>query len=280
MASFIIHTIVGETLLNEIEKKYNITLSLNDRKQFLLGNLIPDSLQTDKTIPSNLKDDEKTSYKMEIKNRIRKEKLATHFRNPQKESDCLKIPETKLFVNEYGNLIQSNLSALGYLFHLYTDRIFFSKLFPETFDTLGNNMEEVNTDDKLVFIRIRKNNTIVDAKEFWAGTSTYNIYNDYTVMNKILLERFGTSFDLESFTNYAQEHFINPGIKEVSFDKIIKILEDTQKYIEESFKQEETELNVFTEQHIIDFVPYVVEHFMIEYEYILDMFKKEKKKIK
>ena len=144
MASFIIHTIVGETLLNEIEKKYNITLSLNDRKQFLLGNLIPDSLQTDKTIPSNLKDDEKTSYKMEIKNRIRKEKLATHFRNPQKESDCLKIPETQLFVNEYGNIIQSNLSALGYLFHLYTDRIFFSKLFPETFDTLGNNMEEVN----------------------------------------------------------------------------------------------------------------------------------------
>jgi LysM repeat protein len=70
MASFIIHTIVGETLLNEIERKYNITISDYNRKNFLLGNLIPDSLKTDKTIPSTLKEDEITAYKIEIKNKI------------------------------------------------------------------------------------------------------------------------------------------------------------------------------------------------------------------
>lgn len=280
MASFIIHTIVGETLLNEIERKYNITISDYNRKNFLLGNLIPDSLKTDKTIPSTLKEDEITAYKIEIKNKIRHEKLTTHFRNPEKEGDCLKIPDTNRFISKYESLIQKDISVLGYLFHLYTDRIFFSKLFPETFDSLGFNKEPVNTDNELVYIRIKKNNQLIDAKEFWAGTSTYNIYNDYTVMNKILLERFSTSFNLEDFTNYAQEYFINPGIKEVSYEKIIKLLKDTQKYIEESFQQEEKELKVFTETQIIEFVHYVVEQFMIEYEYILNMFEQEKKKTK
>ena len=71
MASFIIHTIIGEHFLNKLEKTYNIELSEYDRKQFLLGNLVVDTLKTDKTIPNNIPESEITNYKMNIKNKIR-----------------------------------------------------------------------------------------------------------------------------------------------------------------------------------------------------------------
>lgn len=280
MASFIIHTIIGEHFLNELEKAYNIELSENDRKQFLLGNLVVDTLKTDKTIPNNIPESEITNYKMNIKNKIRQEKLSTHFRNPSSEGECIKTPVPELFLNKYNHLIDDNICVLGYLFHLYTDKLFFSKLFTESFDTIDEHGNLVTLDKDLASIRIRKANKVVDAKEFWAGTSSINIYRDYTIMNKILLERIGTSLDPIAFSEYAKENFINPGIEEVSFENIQKVLQDTEKYIEESYFIEDTTLQVFSENQIIDFVSYVVEQFMLEYKSILDKFEEVKKKLK
>lgn len=280
MASFIIHTIVGEKLLNTLEENYNINISDYDKKQFLLGNLIVDSTQTDKTIPTNLDNERLTLYKMEIKNKIRKEKQTTHFRDPDKEDECIKTPLPELFLEKYYNLLLDNISVLGYLFHLYTDKLFFTKLFVETFDTIDINGNLVSKDNDLKYIRIRKNNEIVDAKEFWAGTSNINIYNDYTIMNKLLLEKFGTSFNKEDFIKFANASFTNPGIEEVSYERINKILSDTNNFIEESYKKNTEELSVFTENAIIEFVNYVVEQFITEYKNILDKMFCIKKKIK
>lgn len=280
MASFIIHTIIGETFINELEKTYNITLSDYDRKQFLLGNLVVDTLKTDKSIPNDIPESEITNYKMKIKNKIREEKLATHFRNPLNEGACIKSPEPNLFLNKYKHLIDDNVSVLGYLFHLYTDKLFFNKLFTESFDTLDEQGNLITLDKDLISIRVRKSNKIVDAKEFWAGTSNINIYHDYTIMNKILLECIGTSLDTIEFSQFAQEYFKNPGIEEVSFENIQKVLQDTQKFIEESYQTTDTTLQVFSENQIIDFVSYVVEQFMIEYKSILDRFRIIKKKTK
>lgn len=280
MASFVIHTIVGERFLTKLEESYNISISDYDKKQFLLGNLIVDSIQTDKKVPSTIAETQITEYKMQVKNKIRKEKLSTHFRNPDKEGECIKTPVPELFLKKYNHLIAENFSVLGYLFHLYTDKLFFSKLFIETFDTIDAAGNLVTEDKDLVYIRIRKNNIKVDAKEFWAGTSNINIYNDYTIMNKLLLERFGTSFNQDEFTSFAQENFINPGIEEVSFTKITQIINDTNRFIEESYNMNEQELAVFTEEQIIKFVDYVVEQFMKEYKTTIDDIFGVKKKIK
>lgn len=280
MASFVIHTIVGERFLTKLEESFNISISDYDKKQFLLGNLIVDSIQTDKKIPSTIEETQITEYKMQVKNKIRKEKLATHFRNPDKEGECIKTPVPELFLEKYKNLIAEHFSVLGYLFHLYTDRLFFSKLFVETFDTIDATGNLVTEDKDLVYIRIRKNNIKVDAKEFWAGTSNINIYNDYTIMNKLLLEQFGTSFNQDEFTSFAQDNFINPGIEEVSFTKITQIINDTNRFIIESYNMNEQELSVFTEEQIIKFVDYVVEQFMKEYKSTIDDIIGVKKKIK
>lgn len=280
MASFIIHTVIGEHFLNELENTYNITLSDYDRKQFLLGNLVVDTLTTDKRVPENIPSSEITNYKMSIKNKIRQEKLATHFRNPAKENECIKSPVPSMFLAKYKHLIKENISVLGYLFHLYTDKLFFSKLFTESFETIDKQGNKVTLDKDLVAIRITKTGEIVDAKEFWAGTSNINIYRDYTIMNRILLENIGTSLNPDEFKEFASTYFINPGIEEVSFSNIQKVLDDTKHFIEESYLITDTTLQVFTESQIIDFVSYVVEQFMIEYKGILDEFQQVKKKTK
>ena len=280
MASFVIHTIVGETLLNRIEEIYNISISDYDKKEFLLGNLIVDSLKTSKEIPHTIPLEKKTEYKMEIKNKIRKEKLTTHFRELSKEGECIKTPNPDMFLNKYQELLKENYSVLGYLFHLYTDKLFFSKLFIETFDTIDSAGNLVKYDKDLESIRIKKNGIIVDAKEFWSGTSHINIYNDYTIINKLLLERFGTSFDKDVFIKYAQEYFINPGIEEVDFSKASKIIVETQNFIEESYNNQNDKLSVFKEEDIIDFVSYVVEQFIHEYNELLDNLYNQKKKRK
>lgn len=280
MASFVIHTIVGEKFLDSLENLYNISISDYDKKQFLLGNLIVDSIQTAKDIPTTIEEERLVEYKMLIKNKIRKEKLATHFRDITKEGNCIKIPEPELFISEYYQLLMDNYSVLGYLFHLYTDKIFFSELFPKSFDTLDSNGQIVTEDKELVSIRIKKDNIVVDAKEFWAGTGKVNIYKDYTVMNRLLLERFGTSFDAEKFISFANDNFENPGIEEVAFRMIDKILCDTQKFITESYQTKGEELSVFKKEDIIEFVPYVVEKFIQEYKSLLDQFYNTKKKTK
>lgn len=280
MASFVIHTIVGETFLSKLEETYNISISDYERKQFLLGNLVVDSVKTSKEIPSTIEDDKITEYKMLIKNKIRKEKLTTHFRKAEQEGNCIKTPDPELFLTKYRRLIPSNFSVLGYLFHLYTDKLFFSELFIKTFDTINSQGELVTQDKDLVSIRIRKNGLVVDAKKFWSGTSEVNIYNDYTIMNKLLLEQFGTTFNREEFISFAQSSFINPGIEEVSYDNVQKIIIDTQNFIEESYQIAVSTLSVFTESDIIEFVSYVVEQFMIEYKSLLDEFYDIKKKIK
>lgn len=280
MASFVIHTISGEQFLNKLEETYNITISDYNKKQFLLGNLIVDSLKTDKSIPKDIKEPELTQYKMAIKTKIREEKLTTHFRDKSRENECIKTPIPENFLLKYQDLIDDNFSVLGYLFHLYTDKLFFSTLFTDSFDTIDELGNHTDYDKNLKYIKVKKSNSLVDAASFWSGTDKINIYNDYTIINSLLLEEFGTSFNKEEFLVFAKEHFHNPGITEVDFSKIAKLINDTQSFIEESYNNDNKELSVFTESQIINFIPYVVEQFMIEYKSILKRFQNTKKKTK
>ena len=277
MASFVIHTIVGERFLNELEKKYNITISDYDRKLFLLGNLIPDSLKLDRTIPDNLSPEDITKYKIDLKRRIREEKRTTHFRNPSTENLCLKIPSIQLFLSKYENLVKRDMTSLGYMFHLYTDRLFFSELFPKTFTNLDSSGNETIYDSESTTIHIKKTNEEVDSKDFWAGTCHLSIYDDYTTMNKILLAEFGTSFDEETFLAFAQDNFNNPGIEEVSYNQILELISKTSDFIKESYSLLNRLLQVFRESDIKDFIVETPEKFMIEYSSILEHFKEVKK---
>lgn len=269
MASFVIHTIAGEIFLNNLEETYNIKISSQNKNLFLLGNLIVDSISTDKSIPVNLDEKELKKYKIELKNKIRTEKIKTHFRDIEKENLCIKSPELDLFVNKYYDLLIKEFSVLGYLFHLFTDKLFFTFLFPLTFENLDINNNLTIFDNDSVWIRIKKNDKKINTKDFWAGNNEINIYNDYTTLNKILLENYSTSFDAHSLKEFANKYFINPGIEEVDYNKIINLIETTDNYIKESYKFSKKELNVFDEKVIKEFIFKTSKDFMLQYNSII-----------
>ena len=268
MASFIIHTLSAEMLLKELENKYQIALSQELTNKFLLGNLIVDSLRIDMNIPQNLTEQEQLDYKMYLKRKNREEKVSTHFRNPSNEDNILKLPEPSLFIEKYRNLLSQDISVLGYLFHLYTDKLFFSYLFPKTFISLKNDGSIATKEKESHIIRILKSNEEVLDKVFWTGTSPLSIYSDYTILNKLLLEHYGTSFNADNLIEFAINNFKNPGIKEVDYSKITEIIYKTKKFIEDSYSSEKIVLNVFNEEIVKEFINLVATSFLDEYEYL------------
>ena len=266
MASFVIHTLAAEMLLKEIENKYGVSLSNENIKRFLLGNLIVDSHQSDMSVPKDLKGQELIDYKMKLKRISREEKISTHFRDPAKEGNVLKLPEPALFISKYNKLISQDISVLGYLFHLYTDMYFFANLFPKTFVPLKADGTAATKETESHTIRILKNNKEVSDSIFWTGTSTLSIYSDYTILNKILLEYYNTSFDPDTLLEYAKTNFNNPGIEEVDYSKIIGIILKTKKYIDDSYDLSETTLNVFDEEIVKEFINEVVTSFLDEHD--------------
>jgi len=125
MASFVIHNIAGERLLKLLEE-YGVELSEDEKDEFLFGNLIVDSsrLKFLKIEGKSLEENKKIFRRL-----IQEEKKITHFRNEDDSSLCIQVPNLDKFENKYGSLLVGNLSAMGYLFHLYTDRMFFEDLF-------------------------------------------------------------------------------------------------------------------------------------------------------
>lgn len=269
MASFVIHTLAAETLLKELENKYGVSLSTEDTNKFLLGNLIVDSLKLDMSVPSNLQGQELIDYKMDLKRKNREEKISTHFRNPDNEDNILKLPEPNLFIDKYKDLLKKDISVIGYLFHLYTDRYFFSSLFPKTFISLKSNGEIATKEKESYSIRILKNDKVVSDSIFWTGTSPLSIYSDYTILNKLLLEYYGTSFNPEDLLEFSKTNFKNPGIEEVDYSKIEEIINKTKRFIKDSYSDSETTLNVFEEEQVKSFIHEVVSNFLTEYEQLI-----------
>lgn len=272
MASFVIHSIVGERFLSELETKYNIKISEEDKKSFLLGNLIVDSISVDPVPPSNLNQEQLAEFYYQRRKNVQKEKVLTHFRDTTKKELCIRVPEDEWFAKKYPELLTYDYSTLGYLFHLYTDRIFFGDLFVASFEFLDKKGNPTIYDKETETIRIIKNGRTSTVKDFWNGENKLSIYNDYTIMNKLLLEYYGTDFDYQALIEFAAHSFVNPGIEEVDYKRIDDVLRKTASFIKESYQITDNELSVFEENIVKEFIENLPTAFMLKYKNIVDLF--------
>lgn len=286
MAGFVIHDLAGRVLLQELEKK-NFCLSSKDKNNFLLGNLIVDSSKLPKVnltedspleeidsviskfgilVNGNESKDEKLKLiKYKYQDMVQEEKVSTHFRDKSKVDYNIQLPNPDLFAKKYVEILSNgNLSALGYLFHLYTDDRFFGSLFPISFTSLDNDLKptELIKDTKKIYII--KSDIVCDVRDFYSLNTNVSIYDDYTTMNKILLNYFKFTFDEEEIIK-ATEDFVNPGINEVDYGKIDTIIRKMKSFIDESMAISSVKLNVFDEKQVIDFIINVVDMFIIKY---------------
>lgn len=242
MASYIIHHIAAEQFLSKLEQKYLISFNENEKNSFFVGNLIVDS--------SKLKNPSSKDYQTE--------KKVTHFRNDENSNLCIKIPNIEMFLEKYSKYIVFDSSIFGYFFHLYTDKIFFEDLFNMTFTSLNSNMKETIYTNETKYILIKKNNKVVPYEEFWSNGNpkVYSIYNDYTLMNKILIQNYGLETDLDKLLLFGM-NLSNDYIEEVDYKNIKKVLNDMKQYIDKSNRIENMILNVFKYEDINNFIDYV-----------------------
>ena len=264
MASFVIHHISGEAFLNELEKE-GVVLSDTEKKQFLLGNLIVDSSRIRKQLPENLSLEEQRAFKKKLRDEVQEEKKSTHFRDEDDYKLCIQAPNLSSFIEKYQDLITKDYTALGYLYHLYVDKMFFNDLFRDTFVCLDKDGNETKYIADLVSMQVKKSGEVSPVEDFWSHDSSVSIYHDYTVMNKLLLEKYGTCFDAEKLLENHDTIFVNPGIYEVDYQNVTSVVSKTAAYIGESYQVEDNSLYVFDQSKVESFIEQVAKGFLSSY---------------
>ena len=268
MASFVIHHISGEAFLNELERE-GVLLSDTEKKQFLLGNLIVDSSRIKKQFPENLSLEEQKEFKKKLREEAQEEKKSTHFRDEDDYKLCIQAPNVSSFLEKYQDLITKDYTALGYLYHLYVDKMFFNDLFRDTFVCLDKDGNETKYIADLVSMQVKKSGEVSPVEDFWSHDSSVSIYHDYTVMNKLLLEKYGTCFDAEKLLENHDTTFVNPGIYEVDYQNVTSVVSKTAAYIGESYQVEDSSLNVFDKSRVESFISEVSLGFISTYSALL-----------
>jgi len=259
MASFVIHHIAAERFLAILAEKYGITLSKEEQDEFFMANLIPDSSKL-RSIPKDAPAEERKAHSK----KVQEEKVVTHFRSEDDKNLSIQVPDLEKYTDKYEKRLGTNLSFLGYLFHLFTDKSFFGELSPNAFVALDENGNPTIYNSETCSMLVKKNGKIFTISEFWDKKSPISLYQDYTTMNKILLEHYGSTFDIDRFEEAATS-FQNPGIDEVDFGNINAVLNKTKGFIQESYAAEDSTLNIFDEQQVIDFIDENANKFISQY---------------
>lgn len=248
MESFVVHHIAGMYFLDELEKK--IKISKENQSNFLLSNLIVDSTSKN----SNL--DTQT------------QKIVTHFRGNNDRDKVIQYPNLSLFLDKYAPYLKAgDFKTLGYLFHLYTDYKFFNNLFRDSFTFLDKDYKPTIYANEVKFVKLHKNNNVINNKDFWTNNTDTSIYDDYTTINKIVLEHFGYDFDYETLKNVGSS-FTDIPIIEVNPQNIFAVLDKTKAFILEGHATNNN-LKVFKIEDILDFIPTVVTEFFKDFSDIL-----------
>ena len=252
MASFVVHHIAGMYFLDELEKK--IKISKENQSNFLLSNLIVDSTSKN----SNL--DTQT------------QKMVTHFRGNNDRDKVIQYPNLSLFLDKYAPYLKAgDFKTLGYLFHLYTDYKFFNNLFRDSFTFLDKDYKPTIYANEVKFVKLHKNNNVINNKDFWTHNTDTSIYDDYTTINKIVLKHFGYDFDYETLKNVGSS-FTDIPIIEVNPQNIFAVLDKTKVFILEGHATN-NDLKTFKIEDILDFIPTVVTEFFKDFSDVLKNYK-------
>lgn len=246
MASFVMHYVASENFLNDIYNKYRLTI--RDRNNFRLGNLVVDTMGI-----ANYDRDTKLD-----------KKLITHFRDDEDRDKCMQLPNINKFMDKYENLVNIDYSAMGYLFHLYTDKIFFNYLYNKVIECCDINKEKTNNISDNYYIRVKKTNDLYKTNDFYSGSDVGGLYKDYSRINRYLMDKYNVIFDYDILKDFSLMYFNNPGISEVNYEDIGEVIDKINIIINSSSINRE-DLKIFDINDIYKFISVVVDGFNYEF---------------
>lgn len=218
MISYVIHYILGEKFLESLESM--VKLSSYDINNFRLGNLIVDY------------------YSNDCYDRFWVKKRKTHFFSDNSNMGLGLEIDLDNFLRKYGKIVSSDFSALGCLFHLYSDKVFLKLL-----NDNGNDCSYVE------------------------GMNWELFFNDKESLDGFF-DYFKRSFDGSKLKFFAVDNFINPGISEVDYFKIYDVIERLDEYIlvRESEQIKDLGVLVFKDFAFSDVISFIVDGFWRFYD--------------
>lgn len=225
MPGYILHLTAAKMALSQIEQLNNKPLEQSEINAFYVGSLLPDTV-TDKRV--------------------------SHFRNPKYYGNMIEYPDLEMFLEKYQPLL-SDMSCLGYYFHLYIDRKFFKEYLPGIVTLQDNKGHPVIKRDEVAQVEIKRTGQCIPKKQFF---SEEYYYGDYTRMNTYLAERYQLPLHLDT-------HVKNPGITEVEYGDIKNVLDELCGYLDvpgEAVK----ELHVFEMEHLVQFLEQASKEFVLK----------------
>ena len=156
MPGYVIHLAVASKIIERkeiVDKAY-----IND---FILGNIIPDSMP-------------------------REQKKASHFWDDETYKNLNRIPNLQVFLDKYGDKLNDPF-VLGYYSHLMLDNLFVSNYWGEHFQMLDGDGKEERSYEGVAYFRMKQ-----DGREYprdmFLSDELY--YGDYDRMYPYILERY------------------------------------------------------------------------------------------
>lgn len=228
MPGYILHLTAAKMALDKLQK---IDMGFKDSRiqnDFFAGSLLPD------TVNDNAQKDQ------------------SHFRNPMFHGNMVEYPDLQLFLKKYRSLLK-DVSCLGYYFHLYVDRMFFKEYLPQIVIFLNQNHQETLLRKDVQWAYLNRTGQMIPIGDFFSGIW---YYGDYTKMNTYLVEQYQLPVKLDIPA-------VNPGIEEVDYRDLEKVLMELQGYLEVS-ADKVRELKVFQVEHLLSYLEKVAEKFVVE----------------
>ncbi len=253
MPSYIGHTACAIRLMDQLK------LNSEQKKKFIIGNMIPDIKQVD--IDYSL--DEYTNKK-----NIQRSKRRTHFR--RKTNKILEFPNCDVFLEKYEKEIKKHIETLAYFFHLCTDYYYFRYFLPKVITFLDKNYGEVSEKDNFYYVRINKTGNIIKARSFFSKISKKGLYKEYSRSNGYYIKKYKIDLDVKELRDYIDKKGFNSYVEEINTDKIYDVFNRLEK-VYNRLKVEE--LRIFEERQLDELVDGVVNEFTKEYGYLLKKYK-------
>lgn len=191
MPGYILHLTAAHMFLNTLPEGDPLRCRPDLQNDFYIGNLLPDAVG---------------------------DKTASHFRNPKYLDRMIVWPRPEEFRRKYASHMNEPL-YLGYYFHLYIDKVFFSEYLPLAVEFLNENGQPAELLRDVCSVRIKKNGQMITRNQY---LSEEYYYGDYTKMNTWLCEQYHLPEDL-----YPAH---DPGIEEADYSEVGKIIELLKEY--------------------------------------------------
>lgn len=230
MPGYIIHLSAAKELVPLLMQQ-NLLKTPEDINAFLVSCLIPDGAP---------------------------DKTKTHYRQTDDTRIQIRYPQPWRLVKRYPNLIQTP-AGLGYLFHLYTDYLFYQEYFCQHIGLANKDAQpQVCKDQIEQIILLDFNRTLQDGLSLFRDK---RLYHDYTILNALLEKRYQLTYQFSPVEN--------PGFEELDYSHFSTIQEAIIRYSEESRNLTSHETFYLKPEPLFRFIETVGRRFLNEYPYYL-----------